>query len=147
MHDDEKQGKEIGPSRPTFNHIPKIQNQIRPTVLFDDTSNKDADFGEFANQHGRQRDGMYWQPNYRGNDKYKLRVYIPNLSGDLDIEGFFDWLTEVDKIFEYTEFPDDKKIKFVPYKLKGRASIWWDGLREMRMREGRDPIQTWRRMK
>ena len=30
----------------------------------------------------------------------------------------------------------DIKVKFVAYKLKGKASIWWDTLREMRMREG-----------
>ena len=49
--------------------------------------------------------------------------------------------------FEYTKFPEDIKIKFVAYKLKGRALVWWDRLREMRMREGRDLVQTWRRMK
>ena len=48
--------------------------------------------------------------------------------------------------FEHIEFPEDIKVKFVAYKLKGRASVWWDRLREMRMKEGR-PIQTWHRMK
>ena len=49
--------------------------------------------------------------------------------------------------FEYIEFPEDRNIKFVAYKLKGRVSVWWDRLREMRMRKGRDSVQTWRRMK
>ena len=49
--------------------------------------------------------------------------------------------------FEYVELPEDRKVKFVAYKLKGGASVWWDKLRETRMREGRGPVQTWRRMK
>ena len=31
------------------------------------------------------------------------QVDIPDFSGDLDIEGFLDWLTEVYRSFEYTE--------------------------------------------
>ena len=100
--------------------------------------------GEFTNPHGRQRGGRQWQPNYRGDDEYKLQVDIPNFSGDLGIERFFDWLTKVDRFFEYTEY---RKVKFVTYKLKRRALVWWDRLREMRMREGLGPIQTWCRMK
>ena len=58
-----------------------------------------------------------------------------------------DWLTAVDRFFDYIELPNDKKVKFVTYRLKWEASVWWDKLREMRMREGRGPVQTWRRMK
>ena len=48
-NDDEEQGGGIGPSRPTFNHIPKIRNRKRlTTVGFDDASDEDADFGEFC---------------------------------------------------------------------------------------------------
>ena len=36
--------------------------------------------------------------------------------------------------FDYTEFPDDRKVEFVVYRLKGEASVWWDRLREMRMK-------------
>ena len=65
----------------------------------------------------------------------------------LILRGFLDWLTEVDRLFDYTEFPDNRKVKFVANRLKRGASLWWDRLREMRMREGRGPIQTWLRMK
>ena len=43
--------------------------------------------------------------------------------------------------------PNDINVKFVAYRLKGGASIWWDKLKEIRMREERGPVQTWRRMK
>ena len=90
---------------------------------------------------------MQWQPNYRGDDEYKLKVDIPNFSGDLDIERFLDWLTEVDRFFEYTELLEDRKVKFVAYKLKEGALVWWDRLRAMMMRERCGLVQTWRRMK
>ena len=93
--------------------------------------------GEFENPCGRQRGGRQWQPNYKGEDKYKLKVDIPNFSGDLDIEGFLDWLTEVDRFFEYIELFENRKVKFIIYRLKWEALVWWDRLREMRMRKGR----------
>ena len=52
-NDDEEQGGGIDPTRPNFNTIPNIQNQIRPIAGFDDTSDKEADLGEFANPRGR----------------------------------------------------------------------------------------------
>ena len=118
-YDDEEHGGGIGPASPTFNLIPNIRNQRRPTTRFDDNSNEEADLGEYANPHGIQRGGRQWQPNYRGDDEYKLKVHIPNFSGDLNIERFLEWLTEVDKFFDYIELPDDRKVKFVAYRLKG----------------------------
>ena len=61
--------------------------------------------------------------------------------------GFLDWLTEVDRFFEYTKLFEDRNVKFVAYRLKGGTFIWWDRLRDMRMREGCGPVQTWRKMK
>ena len=86
--------------------------------------------------------------NYnRHDDEFNLKVDIPNFNGDFDIEGVLNWLTEVYRLFEYTELPEDKNVKFFDYWLEGRALVWWDRFREMRMREGHGPVQTWRRMK
>ena len=49
--------EELAPTRSTFNHIPKIQNQRGSIIGFDDTSNEDVDFAKFANPRGRQRKG------------------------------------------------------------------------------------------
>ena len=53
----------------------------------------------------------------------------------------------VDSFFEYIKFPEDRNVKFFAYRLKGSASVWWDRLREMRMRDLHGPVQTWSRMK
>ena len=88
-NNDEDQDRGISPSIPIFNHNLKISNQRSPTVGSDDTSDEEADFGEFVNPLGKQIGGRQWQPNYRGDDEYKLKVDIPDFSGDLDIEGVF----------------------------------------------------------
>ena len=56
-NDDKEQGGGIGPVRPTFNFIPNIRNQTMPVAGFDDTSDEEADLGEYANPCGRQRGG------------------------------------------------------------------------------------------
>ncbi|XP_010278719.1 PREDICTED: uncharacterized protein LOC104612828 [Nelumbo nucifera] len=45
------------------------------------------------------------------------------------------------------EIPEEHRVKLVAFRLKGGASVWWKRMRETRIREGRGPIRTWRRMK
>ena len=56
-------------------------------------------------------------------------------------------MTDIDKFFDYTELLEDRKVKFVVYRLKGGALVWWERLRETRLRERHGPVQTWKRMK
>ena len=80
----------------------------------------------------------------QGRKPIQTKDRYPYFSGDLDIKGFLDWLTEVDRFFESTE---NRKVKFVAYRLKEGASIWWDRLWEVRMKEGCGLVQTYSRMK
>ena len=116
-NDDEEHGRGIGSARPTFKPIPNIRNQRRPVVGFDETLDEEANLGEYENPRGRQKCGRQWQPKYRGDNEYKLKVDIHNFNGDLNIDGFLDWLTEVYRFFDYTELLDDRKVKFVAYRL------------------------------
>lgn len=42
---------------------------------------------------------------------------------------FIDWLYIVDRIFEFKEFSEERKLKLVAIKLKGYASLWWENLK------------------
>ena len=54
--------------------------------------------------------------NYNSHgDEFKLKVDIPTFSGDLDLEGFLKWITEVDRFFKYMEILEEKKVKLVSF--------------------------------
>ena len=88
-----------------------------------DTSDDEADLDEITNARGRFGGVRQWKPNYRGDDEYKLKVDIPNFIADLDRKGFLDWLIEVDRFFDYTKLPENRKVKFVAYRFKGGVSV------------------------
>ena len=55
-----------------------------------------------------------------------MKIDLPSFSGKLDLEAFLDWIKNVEDFFEYMGTPEGKKVKLVSFKLKSRASAWWD---------------------
>ena len=126
--------------RPIVDPIP----QIRRRPIIDDELNFGVDpINPCMGRFERNRNFNY----NRHDDDFKLKVDIPTFSGDLDIERFLDWITKLDLFFEYMEFSEERKVKFVTFQLKGGASVWWERLRETRIREGIGVVQSWWRMK
>uniref|UniRef100_A0A2N9I1T0 Retrotransposon gag domain-containing protein n=1 Tax=Fagus sylvatica TaxID=28930 RepID=A0A2N9I1T0_FAGSY len=62
-------------------------------------------------------------------------------------DDFIDWLTTVERIFNFKDIPENRKVKVVAIKLRKHASIWWEHLKRQREREGRERITTWAKMK
>ena len=46
--------------------------------------------------------------------------------GSLITEHPIDWISELDKYFEYDKIEEDKRVILVMTRLKGHASLWWD---------------------
>ena len=61
--------------------------------------------------------------------------------GSLNAEDLMDWISSLDKYFDYEEVDDRKKVKFVVTKLKSHAIIWWDELQTSRIRKGKSKIK------
>ncbi|KAK1425688.1 hypothetical protein QVD17_21043 [Tagetes erecta] len=77
-----------------------------------------------------------------------LKVDIPEFDGvNLNPEGFIDWLTTVEEVFEFKEVPEDKRVSLIATRLRGRASAWWQKTKLTRSRLGKPKIVTWAKMK
>lgn len=59
-----------------------------------------------------------------GGGDLGFKVFLLEFSSTLQVEGFIDWLHELECIFDYKDVPDRTKVKLVTIKLKGQASAW-----------------------
>jgi hypothetical protein len=76
-----------------------------------------------------------------------MKIDLPSFDGHLHIEDFLDWITEVERFFEYMNITEEKKVKLVAYKFKGGASAWWERLQLSQSKEGKRPMTSWFKMK
>jgi hypothetical protein len=74
------------------------------------------------------------------------KVEVPMYEGNLNVEELMDWISAMDKYFDFEEIEDKKKVRFAVTKLKRHASIWWDELQISRERKGKSKIKTWDKM-
>ena len=98
-------------------------------------SSGEEDSREPRRRHGRRQTSM------------DFKVEIPEFEGQLNPDEFIDWLNTVERVFEYKDIPDDKKVKLVALKLRRYALIWWNNVLRERTRKGKGKIRTWRKMK
>ncbi|XP_074278615.1 uncharacterized protein LOC141602208 [Silene latifolia] len=76
-----------------------------------------------------------------------IKVEIPEFSGSLNPDDLLEWIRDVEKIFEYKNYNDARACKVAILKLKGYASLWYDNLKHQRLKEGKDPLRSWSKLK
>jgi len=89
-----------------------------------------------------QRRGRRHSSNF--ND---FKVDIPEFEGKLNPDDFIEWLQTMERIFDYKEIPEDKKVKILALKVRKYASLWWTNLLTKRVGQGKGRIRTWEKMK
>jgi hypothetical protein len=72
-------------------------------------------------------------------EKMEVSMY----EGNLNVEEFLDWISSLDKYFDYKEIDDEKKVKHAVTRLKGHATLWWDELQDDKRRKGKSMIKSW----
>ena len=76
----------------------------------------------------------------RKNSKPTIEVDL--YDGKLDTNVVLDYISDMEKFFEYEKTPNNRKVKIVVTRLKGHASLWWEHLQTDRHRRGKDNIRT-----
>ena len=71
---------------------------------------------------------------------------VPTYQGGLDTNELLDWINEMDKLFNYEEMEEERKVIFAVTRLKGHASLWWNGVQTKRRNQGKVPIKNWDKM-
>jgi hypothetical protein len=57
-----------------------------------------------------EKDEPRWEINFK--------IDLPEFTGWLNPDEFMDWLNHVERIFDYHQVPDHKKVKLVAIILK-----------------------------
>ena len=81
------------------------------------------------------------------DDDRGLKIDIPEFEGGLNSDDFLDWLSEIERVFEFKGYSDEKKCKIAILKFKDYASLWWENLKKKREREGKERVKSWEKLK
>lgn len=66
--------------------------------------------------------------------------------GSSNDEELVDYIGAMDKHFQYEEVVEEKRVKFVVTRLRGHATLRWDGVQAERNNKGKTKISNWNRM-
>ncbi|XP_073263062.1 uncharacterized protein [Populus alba] len=125
---------------PVREHHPNPRRQL----AYEEELSDDEEYAERILRPNRQG---YYNMGEQGPQSFRMKMDLPSFNGQLQIEGFLDWLAVVERFFDYMEIPEDKKVKLVAYRLMGGASAWWEQLQIIRMRQRKGMVQTWSKMR
>jgi len=100
------------------------------------------DKGGFVNPYPSKR-SKFLNPNRR--DMFSNSIL--SFDGSLDVESTLLWIDKIDGLFDMEYIPMEGQVKFMTYKLKGRATIRWNQFQNVCMYQGKPPIRTWRWMR
>ena len=80
----------------------------------------------------------------RKNSK-PIAEFVP-FDRKLDINVVLDWISNMEKFFEYKNTLDNRKLEIAVTRIKAHASFWWEHLQIDRQRRGKEKIRTWLKM-
>jgi hypothetical protein len=53
----------------------------------------------------------------------RAKIEVPMYEDNLDVEELLDWVTSIDKYFNYEDVNEEKRVRHVVTKLKGHATL------------------------
>ncbi|GJX18212.1 hypothetical protein Tco_0219044 [Tanacetum coccineum] len=116
-----------------FDHRVMARMKERLDQFVDQLSNRMNDMMNPRKRRDRNSRGSEGEEEDNRRWELGMRVNIPEFDEDtLNPEGFIDWLVAVEEVFEFKEFPENKRVSLIATKLHGRASAWWQQLKLIR---------------
>ena len=125
--------------QPLNRPVPMPAHYHRQSVYNDELGDEE-DF-LFGNYQPARGGGRHVRDYERDGGDFRLKVDILFFSSNLNIEDFIDWMTDIDRFFDYMEVLEEKRVRLVAYRLKRGASVWWERMQNKRVREGKQPIR------
>jgi hypothetical protein len=101
----------IAPAR-EHNPIPRRQ------LAYEEEISDDEEYAERILRPNRQG---YHNMVERWPHSFRMKMDLPSFNGQLQIEGFLDWLVVVERFFDYMEIPEDKKSEASRLQINGRS--------------------------
>jgi len=134
--------KQVGNSLKQKQQVLESTSGSNPRKVNEEAESQHSEY-EINEELGRTPRSERWTPT-NSND---FRDELPEFEGKLDPDEFLEWLHTVERIFEYKEVTEEKKVKFVALRLEKYVSLRWTNLCNKRIRERKAKIQTWDQMK
>ena len=76
-----------------------------------------------------------------------LKFDVGEFTGTNDVEAYIEWEEALERYFEYKETSEARKVKIAIAKLSKYASIWYNGIKKAREREGKKKIESWEKLR
>jgi len=108
-----------------------------------ESQSKDHLFGPSSGSSRSSWKQMRW-PREVHND---FKVDIPEFEGKLNLDEFLDWLKTMERVVDFKDISDERKVKLVALKLRKYASTWWANVLSKRAKKGKGKILSLRKMK
>ena len=121
-----EKGDEIAELRRQVASLMEVVQHMQPPHKATDES--DDSHSHFKNSFGVPLECRPFVERNEPRLDYNFKVEIPKFQGSPKSEDFVDWLNTVERMFDCYEVMDEKKVKLVVIRLKGRAFSWWEQL-------------------
>ena len=70
-----------------------------------------------------------------------MNLEVPTFDGQLDLQVFLDWTSDMDHYFGRYDMSDERRIRFAKMKLIGQAKQYWTNVEKL-MKLKNQAIQT-----
>ena len=85
-------------------------------------------------------------PKPARDEDQNLKFDVGEFTGTNDVDAYIEWEDALERYFEYKETSEARKVKIAVAKLSKYASIWYNGIKKAREREGKK-IEDWGKLR